>query len=822
MMKKFFNVRQKLVCAIAVLGVFLFSVTHAIVYHQYKNFLIDRNSEDLTVVAQLMGKRFQSEISDIKNQLVFVVSHNQELRDAVARSNALYDGLSDEDIIKRMQEIDVSWNKGMGGPMESELWKSPASLVLRDLSVVHSGLGAEIFVSDVKGALVATTRKTSDYYQADEEGWQEVRAGGAGSCYFSGVAYNESARVYSFSLACPIVDARGALTGVMKAVISKDILSSSVFSIYSGKGFHAGVISSQGAHIFTLGVDPSRAAGFSKVLFDFLVLRRGWGDKVVVFPGGIKFIVGFTKIEDSSFKKRGTWYFYCMRDVGEAFASLRDIFFHFFLIWIALMGFLYVAIQAIARRFVAPIAVFKKGFAEISRGILDHPLQVLTGDDFEEMAGDFNTMVRELRESAISKEYLNRIIQNMSDILFVVDPYGLIDLVNKRACELLEYDETELKGGEAAKIFSKNDRYIVSWGLKGLIEEGALKDKKIKLLTKSGREIDVYLGTRSIKDPCGNLAGLVCLAKDLTEIGKLCDELERSHEVIKRHEEELERSLKELTESRDVMLSILEDSDESKKALEETFRKLKETQSELLEEEKMISLGQMAAGVAHEINNPLFVISGEAEMLDMDKNLSASTRESVHIIREQATCIGDAIRRLLKFSRKRETKFAAVNISELLRKSIELLRYQIKVLGSVEIVDCFSNETFLVNGDPNQLREVFLNIMINACQAMEDKGGRLTLMSFSEIIKKEDIKGPGRFEPDERVVVVQIKDTGPGMSEETRKRIFDPFFTKKKTGTGFSVCRGIVENHGGMIEVESAPGAGTTFTVKIPLVKEEK
>jgi PAS domain S-box-containing protein len=807
------NVRQKLVFAIMGLGVFLFSATLVIVYRGYKNFLIDRSSEDLVVVAQFVSARFQDDILDIKNQLAFVAFHNQDLRNAVARANALYGGVSDEEALKRMQEKDVSWDKGAWEKVKDALLGSPASFVLKDLGLSHSGLGAEIFITDIKGALVATTQKTSDYYQADEEWWQQIYAGGVKAHYLSGVEYDQSAGTYSFSLACPVVDARNTMIGVMKAVIKKDMLFDSVFSVYLGKGSRAGVLSSQGGRIFTFGDSPRHAAaGFSKILFDFLVLRQGRGDKIVVFPNKKKYIVGFTKIEDPSFGKGGSWYFYCMRDLGEVLVSLRPMALRFFLIWIAVMGFLYGATFVIARRFVAPITLFKRAFTQVSRGIWDRPLHVSTGDDFEEMAGDFNTMVREMRDSTISKECFSRIIQNMSDILFVVDPYGLINLVNKRTCEFLEYDEAELKGAEAIKIFSKNDRYVVSWGLKGLIEEGALRDKKIRLLAKSGREVEVFLETRSIKDVGGNLVGLICLAKDLAEITKLLDELQMSNAVIKRHEQELEKSLKELTESRDVMLSILEDSDESKKALEETFKKLKATQNELLQAEKMVSLGQIAAGVAHEINNPLFVISGEAEMLDMEEGLDPSTKESVHIIREQVTRIGGIIKRLLEFSRKKETKFTAVNIHELLEKSVELLKYQIRVLGTIEIASHFSNEAFLVSGDSNQLHEVFLNIMLNACQAMEDKGGCLTLTTFSEIIKKE------------KFVVAQIRDTGIGMSEETTKRIFEPFFTTKKIGTGLglSVCYGIMENHGGMIEVESAVGAGTTFAVKIPLLKEEK
>ena len=129
------------------------------------------------------------------------------------------------------------------------------------------------------------------------------------------------------------------------------------------------------------------------------------------------------------------------------------------------------------------------------------------------------------------------------------------------------------------------------------------------------------------------------------------------------------------------------------------------------------------------------------------------------------------------------------------------------MLGCVEVDKKIAAEKLMTEGDQNQLQEAFLNLMINAVQAMEEKGGILTIRTFSEIIKSK--------------VVVQISDTGMGMNEETQKRIFDPFFTTKKTGTGLglSVCFGIIESHGGSMEVDSRLGVGTTFTVKLPLVK---
>ncbi len=268
-------------------------------------------------------------------------------------------------------------------------------------------------------------------------------------------------------------------------------------------------------------------------------------------------------------------------------------------------------------------------------------------------------------------------------------------------------------------------------------------------------------------------------------------------------------------------MSVLEDTDESKKSLEDTLSRLQLTKDQLLQAEKMVSLGQISAGVAHEINNPLFVISGEMEMLAMEEGLPKGAKESVENIRHQARRIEEIIRRLLEFSRKKEIKFSPLDINKALDDSIELLKYQVKVIGNVDIVKNFWTKVLPVFGDKNQLHEVFLNIMLNAVQAMEEKGGSLTIRTFSEIISENRLDFT-QFKMGDHVVGVEIADTGPGMDESTVKKIFDPFFTTKKTGTGLglSVVFGILESHKANIQVRSKPGEGTSFSIRFPQEKQ--
>ncbi|MFH0940724.1 MAG: ATP-binding protein [Candidatus Omnitrophota bacterium] len=802
------RVSWKLTGLVSAAGIFFFTFVMIIVYSDYRNFFYNEVNSRVDRTAQFVCERIESDIKELSSYLFFVASHNNTIIRFVEAANALRAGVSEEENLRRMKDMDIDWSTNGWIRLKDSLLNNDSSDVLRDIQKSKIFISSEIFITDRSGALAATTGKTSDYFQADEEWWQRSYNNGLGAVYTTAMEWDESSDTYGFSIACPIRDADAEVIGIMKAVIDENILLSNIFKLFFNEDWHAGVMSETGSPVFTFNADHNISPkGILKQVFDVIVLKKGRGERIVRDSEGKYYFLGFSKLQKSALSAQEDSYVYSLLEASKAMGVLKATVTKLFFICVIVALFLCFAVFLISKKVVSPLLAFQGGFALVNKGVFDRPIVINTGDEFESLSSEFNRMLENLRNSTISKDYFDQIIQSMSDVLFVVDPYGAIDLVNKRACALLGYEEKELKGKEAIQIFSKKDRYIVNWGLKGLIEEGALKNKKVYFLTKSGKETEVYLGTRSLRDRENNLTGLVCMAVDLTDINKLLDDLKSSAEEASRHKHDLEKALKEQMEARDVMLSILEDTDESKRVLEAALRKLKETQDELLQAEKMISLGQIAAGVAHEINNPLFVISGEAEMLSMEPDSPASTVESVKIIREQIGRIGDIIKRLLEFARKKDTKFVPLDINVIVDKVAELLKYQANLLGHIEIDKKISEEKLTVEGDPNQLQEAFLNLMINAVQAMEEKGGILTIRTFSEIIKPE--------------VVVQISDTGIGMNEETRKRIFDPFFTTKKTGTGLglSVCFGIIESHGGSIEVDSRLGIGTTFTVKLPFVK---
>ncbi len=249
---------------------------------------------------------------------------------------------------------------------------------------------------------------------------------------------------------------------------------------------------------------------------------------------------------------------------------------------------------------------------------------------------------------------------------------------------------------------------------------------------------------------------------------------------------------------------LYRDSQRQLEKLLSVLDELGRTQAQLVHSEKLASLGVLAGGVAHEINNPLMVILGRTELMLMDEQTNSQIKENLDTIRTETERIAHIVQGLLTFSRKsRQDKIEAVDLNETLARTLMLSEHQLTV-GNVRVKRDLHPNLPTVQACPGELQQVFMNLVINAHHAMPD-GGELHVRSGTI--------------PDGRVFV-DIEDTGSGISPEDINRIFDPFFTTKDegqgTGLGLSVSRNIIESHGGEIGVQSTVNQGTTFRVVLP------
>jgi two-component system NtrC family sensor kinase len=228
-------------------------------------------------------------------------------------------------------------------------------------------------------------------------------------------------------------------------------------------------------------------------------------------------------------------------------------------------------------------------------------------------------------------------------------------------------------------------------------------------------------------------------------------------------------------------------------------------EDQLRQTEKLVALGELVAGVAHEVNNPLTGISAFAELLLEEGLPTEEQAESVRLIRKEAARAGRVIRDLLVFSRNSGPRHAPVDLNAVVEQTLRLRAYGLRA-GEITVELELDHELPLIDGDDAKLQQVVLNLVVNAEHAMLRAAARRLRL---RTCRRDDS------------IVLEVADSGEGMSPEVRRRIFEPFFTTKPEGTGtglgLSVSYGIVRAHGGDLSVESAPGAGSTFRVVLPL-----
>jgi signal transduction histidine kinase len=237
------------------------------------------------------------------------------------------------------------------------------------------------------------------------------------------------------------------------------------------------------------------------------------------------------------------------------------------------------------------------------------------------------------------------------------------------------------------------------------------------------------------------------------------------------------------------------------------FEELRLNESYMIQSEKLASLGQLASGMAHEIHNPLTIISGEAQLyLEQFKGKDGQVDQVLRSIIEECQRAADITRRILRFAKPAPSDLVPVSLKAIVEETLTLAAYQVR-LDRIERIVQVPEGLPRVKGNQNQLQEVFLNLVLNACQAMGDKGGKIM---FTGSVQEGE-------------VVVKVTDNGPGIPTAALRKVFDPFYTTKANGTGLGlfVCQRIIKSHGGLLTVNSTEGQGTCFIVTLPAAREE-
>lgn len=343
-------------------------------------------------------------------------------------------------------------------------------------------------------------------------------------------------------------------------------------------------------------------------------------------------------------------------------------------------------------------------------------------------------------------------IEQSSDVVIITDAKGTIEYVNNAFVQVTGYGKSEAKGA-SPRILKSGEMPVELYGklwqtiLAGNVFYGNMTNRR-----KSGELYLAEIAISPIKDACGRIQNFVAIQKDITE---------------KRRMERM-----------------------------------------VMQSDKLAAIGQLAAGVAHELNNPLSGIMGFAQLLLEDASLSAQQREDLETILTQSKRCRAIIQNLLQFSRPKQPTWEAVRLAEITRATLQLMLYELSTSG-IQVDTDLNDAAPPVRGDPGAIQQVLVNLLTNARHALEGRPQpRLSI----------------RLEAEDGTVRLRVEDNGPGIAPDVMDKIFDPFFTTKApgkgTGLGLAICHTIMKQHSGRIAVESTVGKGAWFTLEFPAIAD--
>ncbi|MBT6621643.1 MAG: PAS domain S-box protein [Gemmatimonadetes bacterium] len=380
----------------------------------------------------------------------------------------------------------------------------------------------------------------------------------------------------------------------------------------------------------------------------------------------------------------------------------------------------------------------------------------------------------ELRES---QKLYRALIETAFAGIGITDVEENLTFANPALGDIMGYGVDELIGINLSR-FVEGEEYNRYQELTEQRLQGFRNAYETRVRRRDGSLINVLISGSPLADEDGEFIGVLTVVFDITE--------------LRRAEQELERNKRAYTDQLEAMVR-------------ERTNQLEEAQAKLIQSAKLAAVGQLAAGVAHEINNPVGVLLMKLKFLlsvAKRENLTAKAMATLDIAVEQAGRIADIVQDLLNFSRTPTDRPQSLNLNERIHSSLRL-SHRLLTDRRIDLHLDLCEELPSVLGDPVEFEQVLINLLNNAVEAMAD-GGELHLASYAEAGQ----------------VVISLRDTGEGIEAEDLGSIFDPFFTTKNfgegTGLGLSISYGIVQKMGGSIEVESELGSGAVFHIRLP------
>lgn len=451
------------------------------------------------------------------------------------------------------------------------------------------------------------------------------------------------------------------------------------------------------------------------------------------------------------------------------------------------------------KRLLKPLDALKTGTEALASGDLSHRVDVPAGDEIGELGAAFNDMASSLSAATTRLEDLgekySKLVQMAPDAIVVVDlaTRKFIE-ANPAATVLTGYSRDELLNMRSVEMYSPETAEEYSRELKRWVHDGKGYLHDASLVKKDGFTVPIEIGASILE---------LGSTKYVQEIWRDLSERKGFGETINRYVGELEETVKKRTA--ELNKTVID--------LEVAYKRLQDSEQKFIQSAKLISLGEMGAGIAHELNSPLAGILSLTEVLLGRTGKDDRNYFLLEKIKDAAVRSKYIIIDMMTYARPAKGKFEPIWLNESIRATLCLFISEIKS-SSIKVIENFDPELPKVYGNQGRVMEVILNIIKNARDALGGSGE-------IHISTKKVTEGAEEFS------VAEIRDTGPGIPLGIMDKIFDPFFTTKEKGggvnigLGLSLSQSIIKEHGGRIEVENVAGGGASFRVFLPVYREE-
>jgi PAS domain S-box-containing protein len=756
------TLQRKVIAAIVMVGLLPLTLSLVLTYVEERRALQETTGANFKEIAVEAARRIESQVLRGGNEAQQLAA-TPFLRTAVTEANRSYEGKPEHKVEAMIRDWQQRW-RGREHRHEFPLFinRLVTNYLIRWHDIRKDDYVA-ILVTDNRGALVVSSVPQAEYYYGKTAWWQATVAAGRAQLFISELTFEPAFGTHVLNVSVPIIDdeQRKAI-GVVSVLLRRDTLFRSISEVAIGTTGHAMLMSSDGTPLICPVLSPEEHMVSPAVLAELKAGRSAWFIADNDTHGGRHSIVGVAPVRFGDAAVAGSlggrrWLSFVRQDPAETYAALNELIARVVAYGAVVFAVLCATGVLVARRLVRPIQVLHEGAQRIGSGSLDHRLTLRTGDEIEHLADAFNRMAGNLkhsfsqleertREIESTKTYLENLLEHANDVIYTLDTEQRFTYVNNKV-EQWGYRKDELIGRPYLSLLSKRHR---GRRLKSTLDIGAKHVHELELMSKSGEARTVMVSVSPLTRADGTLLGVLGIARDITAMRKLEQQIRNS--------------------------------------------------------EKLASIGKLAAGVAHEINNPLGGILNC--LYNFRKGTLSRDRQEEYLLsmEDGLRRVQKIVRQLLDFSQQHDPELAVTDLNAIAERVL-LLTSHTAAAAQVTVEKRLAGDLPPVLLDAHMIEQVLMNLVLNAIQAIRGAG------TVRVVTRTADDR-----------CVIEVEDTGCGIPANLLPRIFDPFFTTKGTGEGtglgLSVSLGIVERHGGELLVESEVGKGSTFTVLLPLVRD--